>query len=256
MFLLFFFLITTVESSQLEIKLDGKTIHLPSWSAKKQQYGTVLLINGGKQSHWSILLAHLAVKLADNGWQTILLNCTKATPESRLKELPEVVRTLRQQQNNRIIVLHYGEQLKSTLNLFKNTTTPLNIEGLILLSAYDVSLPIDHETLKLVPLLDLSGQFDYPVALEQLQERRKVLQGNKYLAIQLPGANHDYEYTNSLLLSLIHGWMFKLSPFKIIIPPIQASYIVNPLFFLQKNLPWMMILTGWNFLISFRKTDK
>ena len=228
MSVLFYFIITSAFAEKLEVKFNGKSLQLPYWSAQRAQHGAVLLINGRAQAQWSMLLAHLAKGLALNGWSAVLVNCKQGNLEPWIKELPEVINTLRQQKNKRIVLVHYGEQLKQTLESF-NTSQKTEIEGLILLSAYDMPKSEAKKPELSMPLFDIVGQFDYEPVLAQLSFRKKEFAQNKYLAMQIPGAHHDYEYSHQLLLSFISGWISKLAE-----PtprPIPISYIesIEPL---------------------------
>lgn len=228
--LIYCVIISSAFADKLEIKMDGKSVQLPSWTAQKEQYGAVVLVNGGEKARWSTLLESLAKKLNQDGWSTVLLNCNNDSTLAWNKALPEVVSTLRQQKNKRIIVLHYGEQLKQTFELF-NKSPNATIEGLILLSAYDLQKPDDKKIELIVPVFDLAGQFDYQPVLLQFDSRQQMFGQKKYLAMQVPGAHHDYEYSHQLLLSFMHGWMLKLAEFKVIPPPVLVSYIesIEPL---------------------------
>lgn len=231
-----FFIITTAFADTLEVKLNGKNIKLPYWKAVKNLHGAVVLINGEKQAQWSMLLAHLAKQLPEHGWSAVLLNCSQDSSQPWIKVLPEVTDTLRQQKNNRIIVVHYGEQLKQTLDFYGKSQKP-GIEGLILLSAYDLAnadnkksddKKTDDKKLSLsMPLMDVAGQFDFQSVTDQMSARQKEFAQDKYLSVTIPGAHHDYEYSHQLLLSFITGWMVKLAEFKPIVPPILVSYIAS-----------------------------
>ncbi len=227
---LFCFIISTSFANQLEVKFNGKNIKLPYWAAVKNPHGAVVLIHGAPQAQWSMLLAHLAKKLATNGWSAVLVNCSQDNPEPWVKELPEVINTLRQQKNNRIIVVHYGEQLKQTFDSF-NKSPKAGIEGLILISAYDVPKTDDKKPELSMPLMDIAGQFDYPSVMEQMNSRENEFAQNQYLALKIPGAHHDYEYSHQLLLSFMYGWMLKRAEFKPPPPPVLVSYIesIEPL---------------------------
>ncbi|MFT4060034.1 MAG: alpha/beta hydrolase [Legionella sp.] len=202
---------------------------LPYWAAYNNLHGAVILINGAPQAQWSTLLAHLAKQLATRGWSSVLVNCTeqdKADPW--IKSLPEVINTLRQQKNNKIIVVHYGQGLKQTFGSF-NKSTKAGIEGLILLSAYDDPKTDDKKPELSMPLMDLAGQFDYVSVIDQFEVRKKEFAQNKYLGIRVPGAYHDYEYGRQFVLAYITGWMMQLTEFKPEPPPISYIFSIEPL---------------------------
>ena len=239
--LVFCFIISTAFADDLEIKLSGKSIKLPFWPAIKNPHGAIVLVHGGPQAQWSMLLANLAKILSKQGWSTVLVNCNTDNSEPWAKELPEVVNTLRQQKNNRIVVLHYGEQLKQTMDLF-GQSQKTNIEGLVLLSAYDApdqaadksestKKDTDKKTELTLPLLDFAGQFDYDSVLRQMTARENTYPQKQYIAVTVPGAHHDYQYSRQFVSAFIQGWMSKLAEFKPVPPPVLVSYIesVEPL---------------------------
>ncbi|WP_242602494.1 alpha/beta hydrolase [Legionella rowbothamii] len=226
--LVFFFIISTSNAEHLEIKLNGKSIKFPYWSALKDPHGAIVVINGGEQAQWSDFLEYVAKNLSDFGWSTVLLNCDSGSTEPWVKALPETINTLRQQKNNRIVVIHYGEQAAQTLTAFDKQA---GIEGLVLLSAYDLSKAEDKKDDKKielkVPIFDIAGQFDYAAVLEQMQERKRDFAQNKYTSMKVPGANHDYEYNQPMVVSSISGWMLKLTENKPKPPPVLVSYVAS-----------------------------
>lgn len=233
-------IISTAFAEKLEVKFEGKRINLPYWAAQKNPAGAIILINGAKQAQWSILLAHLAKKLAVNGWSAVLVNCTQDSTVSWTKVVPEVVSTLRQQKNNRIIVLHYGDQLKQGIDLY-NKSSKFNVEGLILLSAFDRSEPVDKKPELSMPLMDIAGQFDYPMMLKQMSARKKFFRADNYVALHIPGASHEYEYSQQLLLSFMQGWMLKRTELQPTPPPpILVSFIHS----IGTMLPKQLALDG------------
>ncbi|MDR3503735.1 MAG: alpha/beta hydrolase [Legionella sp.] len=226
--LAFFLIISMAQAEQLEIKLNGKGIKLPYWSALKDPHGAIVVIHGGEQAQWSDFLEYVAKHLSDYGWSTVLLNCEQDSTEPWVKALPEAINTLRQQKNNRIVVIHYGEQVAQTLAAFDKQA---GIEGLVLLSAYDLSKAGDKKDDKKielkVPLFDIAGQFDYGTVLEQMKERGREFAQNKYTSMKVPGANHDYEYNQPMVVSFISGWMLKLTENKPKPPPVLVSYVAS-----------------------------
>jgi hypothetical protein len=222
----FYFITSTAFADTLAVKFNGKNIKLPYWTATKNPHGAVVLINGAQQAQWSRLLANLAKRLAATGWSAVLVNCNQDNADPWVKSLPEVINMLRQQKNNRVIVVHYGEQLKQTFDSF-NKSAKAGIEGLILLSAYDIPKTDDKKPELSMPLLDIAGQFDYASVVEQFDFRGKEFAQNKYLAMKIPGADHDYEYSHQLLLSFMSGWMLRLAEFKPTPPPVLVSYVAS-----------------------------
>lgn len=224
--LLFFFVFSAAFADKLEIKVDGKSVDLPYWPAKKEKYGAVLLNNGDAQIQSSILLDNLANELAQNGWQVVLLNNDKSFPVPWSKQFPEVIATLRKQKNIRVVVVHYGEQLKQTFAYLGKQPVP-EVEGLILLSASNIPPTAEKKPELKMPIFDIVGQFDYDLTKQEMAERKKEFGTNKndYLAIEIPGAHHDYEYAKELLFSFIHGWMVKLPKLQPKPPPVMYSYL-------------------------------
>ena len=80
-------------------------------------------------------------------------------------------------------------------------------------------------------LFDIAGQFDYDSVLSQIELRGREFKQHNYLSIVMPGAHHEYEYTQKLLLAFIHGWMTKLPVIEPQKPPVQVSYsYIEPVF--------------------------
>lgn len=222
--LLFFLLTSGVMADQLEIKVDQNTVSLPYWPAQKSQYGAVLIVRGGEQPEWSELLAKLAKQLAQNGWSVVLLNCNLNNSVPWPNQIPEAISSLRQNNNKRIVMIHYGEQLNRSLDYFSKPQSKM-INGLVLLSAYDNPTDSNNNSSFRFPIFDVAGQFDYGNVLDQLQFREKEFKEKNYLAIEMPGADHEYEYGQKLLVSYMHGWMTKLPETNPQPRPIPVSYI-------------------------------
>ncbi|MCW8399724.1 alpha/beta hydrolase [Legionella sp. PATHC038] len=237
--LIFFCLFSMAFADKLQIKVDGKNIDLPYWPAKKDKYGAVLLINGGEQAQATALLDNLANQLAENGWQVVLLNNDTSITVPWIKQFPEVITALRKQKNVRVVLLHYGEQLKQTFDFLGKSPVP-EIEGLVLLSAYDVPPPnnTDKKPELKMPVFDIVGQFDYDMTKQEMAARKKEFGPNKdnYLALEIPGAHHDYEYSRQLLFSFIHGWMVKLPEFQPKPPPVMYSYLAPIKLFFKEQV--------------------
>ncbi|VEB38220.1 ATPases involved in biogenesis of archaeal flagella [Legionella sainthelensi] len=212
-------------TNMLEINIDGKHIHLPCWFSQKKQLGAILLVNGESHNQSSALLEYLAHRLAENGWMVTLVQDDKSNSIPWIKQLPEAIVTLRQQKFMKIVVLHYGEQLQQTLNYFGKPQAP-KIEGLILLSAYNVQNPIRKKPEINMPIFDIIGQFDHDLVKQELAIRQKTLGNNKkkYLAIEIPGVEPDYKYSRQLLFTFIHGWMIKLPEFQPSSPSFMYTY--------------------------------
>lgn len=232
---LFFCLLSSVQADTLDIKVGQKPMKLSYWRAQRLHFGGVIIIKGGEPPQWSDFLAELAQKLAKSGWSTVLLNCSPESSSPWPDQLPEAISALRQDKNNRIVLLHYGEQLKMSMEYLSKPQAK-GINGLVLLSGYDDPYndtkpppqPADKTALKApekptdlrFSVLDLIGQFDYEPVLNQQEAREKEPPSAQYLSISIPGAHHDYEYSQPLLVSFINGWMQKLPEINPQDPPI------------------------------------
>lgn len=221
--LIFFLILSTAFAGKLEIKIDGQSIDLPYWAALKKNYGSVLLINGDVQQQSSILLTRLAKELSQYGWNVGFLNRKNNASVPWEKQFSEIIAALRAKKSQRVILVHYGEQLKRTFDFLEKPPVP-EIEGLILLSAYNIP-PIQEKTDLNMPVFDIVGQFDLVKTKEEVEQRKKEYKNNKknYLALEIPGAHHDYNESSQLLFSFIHGWMVKLPKLKPSPPPIMYS---------------------------------
>lgn len=223
-FLIFFLITSSVQAARLDIKVDQNSLSLPYWQAKKIHYGAVIIVRGGQHPEWSQLLADFAKQLARTGWSAVLVNCDKSATFPWTDQIPEVISTLRKNKNTRIVLIHYGEQLSQSLDYFSKPQSKM-INGLVMLSAYDINNQPDNAVKLRFPLFDIAGQFDYDMVLSQMEYRGKEFKDRNYIAVEMPGAQHDYEYSKHLLVAYIHGWMVKLPEFIPQPRPIQASYI-------------------------------
>lgn len=207
----------------LPIKVEQTVIDLPYWpAANHANYGAALIVQGGSEPQGSPLLNNFAQQLAARGWSVALLNANKNATIPWIEQLPEAIGMLRQQKNKRIVLIHYGEQLNQSLDYFTKPHSKM-INGLVMVSAYDNEMEVSNDTLRF-PLFDISGQFDYDAVLRQVAQRRQEFKNN-YLAIEMPGAHHDYEYSTRLLLGFVHGWMTKLPETQIAPKPVLESYL-------------------------------
>lgn len=222
-----FFLITSAPRADvLEIKIQPSIIvNLPYWPANSNHYGAVLLVRGGEQfASPPFLLTNFADQLSQYGWSVVLLNCNEDRSIPWIEQLPKTISVLREANNKRIILVHYGEQLNQSLEYFGKPQSKM-INGLVMLSAYDEQPNLEKMPSLRFPLFDIAGQFDYDAVLYQMEMRGKGFRHNNYLAVEMPGAHHDYQYSQQMLLAFIHGWMAKLPEFKPQPPPILLSYI-------------------------------
>lgn len=223
-FFIFFLVISNSLADKLEITVDQSSVSLPYWQSNKLHYGAVLIVKGGQQPEWSELLADFAKQLARIGWSTVLLNCDKNDSVPWIKQVPEVISSLRQNKNKRIILIHYGEQLNQSLDYFSKPQSKM-VNGLVMLSAYDVQNNSGSSVNLRFPLFDIAGQFDYEMVLSQMEHREKEFKDRNYISVEMPGAQHDYEYSKNLLVAYVHGWMTKLPEFEPQPRPISVSFI-------------------------------
>lgn len=213
-------------AEDMDIKVNQQSIKVPYWSAQEPHYGAIILVRGGEPAQWSELLNSLALLLARNGWSTVLLNANPENSVSWLTLLPEVISTLRQNKNKRIVLAHYGEQLNVTLDYF---TKPQGktVNGLVLLSAYDNDVSTVKPDSLRFPILDIAGQFDYENVTMQQEARAAAFKSPTYMTIQIPGAAHDYNYAKELLISFVIGWMLKIPESTVSAPPINIKSLVH-----------------------------
>ena len=238
-FILFFSCSLLGFAADLEIKIDQKPVKLPYWPAINPHYGGIVVVNGGEPAQWSECLTHLAELLAKNGWSTVLLN---SNPEITIlwpKQVPGVIRALRKNKNKRIVYIHYGPQLNTTLDYFSKPQGK-GINGLVLLSAADDKPSTVNPASLRFPIYDVDGQFDYDDVERQFSERSAVFESSSYLSFEVPGADHEYTYAKELLVSFLTGWMLKIPESTVSAPPIDPkslaqSYIV-PIYAFESRL--------------------
>ncbi|MCL9685085.1 alpha/beta hydrolase [Legionella maioricensis] len=223
--LVFFLIISNTIADVLEIKVDQHPLSLPYWPASKAHYGGVIIVRGGADAAQSPrLLTHFAEQLSHNGWSVVLLNCNNDNTIPWVKQIPETISALREAKNKRIVLVHYGEQLNQSLEYFSKPQSKM-INGLVMVSAYDEQSNLDRPPSLRFPLFDIAGQFDYDTVLNQMEQREKEFKQHNYVAVEMPGAHHDYQYSQRMLLAFIHGWMTRLPEFEIQPRPILVSYI-------------------------------
>jgi len=224
---LFLFLIihlALAESAMITLSVKQQKIEVPFWASKKTGNGIVIVVG---DNEGSLLLHPLSEQIAAFGWSVVLLKSEKDLPW--LEQLPEALSALRQKNNKRMVVIHYGDQLKELLDYFAKPQSK-QVNALILLSSYDLpAMPakVDKaEEKSKSPLkfrfavLDIAGQFDYPAVLEQYTLRKTRFAPDNYRQLTVPGATHDYSYQQGLLASFINGKMSKLTVPKLSRPPI------------------------------------
>ncbi|MDI1353168.1 MAG: alpha/beta hydrolase [bacterium] len=212
----------SVSADELAIKVNSKAIKLPYWPAQTPHYGGILIVSGGDGEQCPVFLADFAQKLASNGWSTALLNCNSDASAPWPSQLPEAISSLRKDKNTRIVLIHYGEQLNSSLSYFSKPQAK-SITGFVLLSAYDDEINKKTSVLHF-PLLDIIGQFDYDQVINQSKLRKNELEPLDYLLEHVPGADHEYEYSLPFLVAFLHGWMMKLPEASIQAQPVGKSH--------------------------------
>jgi hypothetical protein len=222
-------------AEHMDIKVNQQSIQLPYWLAQDPHYGGVILVRGGEPAQWSESLTQLALLLAKNGWSTVLLNSSPETTIPWIALLPEVMSTLRQSKNKRIVLIHYGEQLNVTLDYFSKPQGK-SVNGLVLLSAYDDNVTAAKSASLRFPIFDVAGQFDYDNVTGQRDERAELFQSATYAAMQIPGADHDYNYAKELLVSFLSGWMLKIPESTVSAPPIKVKPAVRQSYIEPLNL--------------------
>lgn len=232
--LLFAFIVPNVLADRLEIKINQDSFDVPYWPAKEARYGAVLIVRGGQPIQWSPFLAGVAKKLSRNGWSVVLLNCDPGISTPWISQLPEIISVLRQDKNSRIVLVHYGDELNQSLDYFSKPQSKM-VNGLVMISAYGDIASMENPPSLRFPLFDIAGQFDYDNVLSQMILREKGFKDRNYLSLELPGARHDYEYSQQLLVAYVHGWMSKLPEFRPQPRPILVSYI-EPLYSLVSHI--------------------
>lgn len=207
--------------ADLSIKVGANQLNLPYWPADKHKNGAVIIVNGAKTPSWSPVLANLAEELSKLGWSTVLVNCQEGEGGDWAKEVPEVMSTLRQQDHNRLILIHYGNHLDSSLGYFAKPQSK-RVNGLVMLSAYSQSKKPAYPRLAF-PLLDVVAQFDYQPIVTQYQLRKSgYAVDSVYQGLRIPGASHGYPYQIQYLADYLHGWMLKLKKNEVAPPPISS----------------------------------
>lgn len=216
----------TYASKTLEIDVNQQKVALPYWSPLKKTKGGILVIYGDKPIYGQVLGEDLGQHLADLGWTVVLINAQSDKQDDKwVDQIPEALAALRMKENNRLIVIHYGEKLFLSLDYFAKPQSK-QVNGLVLLSAYDD--PVKKESLELLgklsfPTYDITGQFDYEEVAEQAKSRREAnSQDSDYRVLLIPGARHQYLYALRTVAIYLHGWMLKLPQNEPAKPPIVA----------------------------------
>ncbi|WP_051131957.1 hypothetical protein [Legionella tunisiensis] len=138
--LLLFVNFSGAKAADLEIQVKGQKIMLPYWPATgKQLQGGIVMVQGELANEGFLLLNNLAPQFAQLGWSVLLINpAGQQGSISWIEQLPEALSALRQKVNNRLVLLHYGDQLQIVVDYFSKLQSK-QVNGLILLSAFDQS---------------------------------------------------------------------------------------------------------------------
>ncbi|KTD47112.1 ATPases involved in biogenesis of archaeal flagella [Legionella rubrilucens] len=224
--LLGFLLIARAEVSTLEINVNQKKVALPYWAPDMKSKGGVVILFGDPPVYGIQFGKSLAEQLAKRGWSAVVVTADSGTgKDSWIDQVPEALAALRQKNNNRMMVVHYGNKLRVTLDYFSKPQSK-KVNGLILISAYDK--PEQKDILDLLekvnfPTMDIVGQFDYGFVLKQAKERRNQVGGaeKNYQNLTMPGARHQYWYAIPMLVAYLNGWMLKQDAEEPVKPPIN-----------------------------------
>lgn len=210
----------------LEIDVNQQKVALPYWSPLKKTKGGVVVVYGDPPIYGTVLAKDLSQQLADLGWSVLLIVPSEPSDEKWVEQIPPALAALRMKDNNRLVVIHYGEKLFTSLDYFAKPQAK-QVNGLVLLSAYDD--PEKKETLDLVtklsfPTYDIRAQFDYDAVLQQAHGRREATSQNKdYRVLLIPGARHQYLFALKMVATYLHGWMLKLPVTEPAKPPITLN---------------------------------
>lgn len=224
--------LVAAEPVTLTLSVKQQKIDVPFWASKKIGSGGMVIVVGDNEGQ--LFLQQFSSQMTTFGWSVILLKSVKDLPW--LEQLPEALSALRQKNNKRIVVMHYGDQLKELLDYF-NKPQSKQADALVLLSSYDLpeekkedsktttqTEQKNSKTIKLrFSVLDIAGQFDYPSVLEQYAKRASVFAPDSYQQLLVPGADHDYAYQQAILASYINGKMSHLTVRQLSRPPIPLK---------------------------------
>lgn len=214
--------------SGLELQINGKKTSIPFWTAQgAQSHGAILLVQGGPFSDGGyILLSSLAELFAKKGWSVAIFAAGQQGDKTPwIDNLPEAMASLRKKGGDRLVLLHYGDQLKPLIDYF-NKPQSKRVNGLALLSAFQLVQDKDSDVAieKIpFPLVDIIGQFDYATVIEQAARREQNKPKQSYIQREIPGANHDYDHQQILVVAYLHAWMMKLKSNSAATPPIVLT---------------------------------
>ncbi|MCE3045833.1 alpha/beta hydrolase family protein [Legionella sp. 16cNR16C] len=201
----------------IKINVNQEEIELPFWEARqKETKGGIILLQGGKPAGGAEFSRKLADSLAKAGWSVTLLNSDLRVKTPWIEQLPEAMSTLRQRNSNRLIMIHYGDELDLSLNYFSKPQSK-QVNGLVLLSAFQ-SKPDEKTTRETLgkglrfPVYEIYAQFDYEAVKHSAQQLKLQLKKAGSRSFQVPGSSHDYYYSTDLLKNYLNGWMSRLNP--------------------------------------------
>lgn len=197
---------TTYAATKVELDVEGKKCYAQYQDNQlEQSYGGLVIVSRGVNP----AAKFLQKGLAKYGYGTIIIKLTKECPPT---QIASAIRYLRQQKFKRIIALYYGKGVTPFLD-FLIKPKAKKISGIALVSAFDLrkdnsSEKIDYNQWK-IPTFDIVGQLDYLPVLKQWQLRRDSIKDKDYVALNIPGAEHDYADSQQVLINWLAGWMKK-----------------------------------------------
>lgn len=232
-----YFSLVFASDSTIEIDANGKKLTIPFWASMgTKDQGSLLMIFGDSPKDTSFdLLPHLAIHFAKIGWSVAVMT---TDGQNWTESLPDVMTAMRKKNASRLVILHYGDQLKPLMDYLSQPQSK-GINGLILLSAFNAPKPIDTKAEIAVddtektgasrkkisfPIIDVTAQFDYQSVIDQEKQRKIENVKNKgYQRLKLSGAAHDYDYAHHILVARLQGWMLRLQQRSMAKPPISTS---------------------------------
>lgn len=200
----------TSSAADLKIEYKSQSLNIPYWQATvPQPLGAVVMIHCGHDQD-DLMIQSLAEQLARLNWTVAALDCGQHDAIWSW-QVPATLSALRQQGLNRLVLLYYGNQLQESFGYFTQAQAK-QVNGLILLSAWqEKGMDLAIKRLRF-PVLDVVGQFDYPAILTQFSQRRAYFEQRRlrYTPMKISGANHQFQYTRQMLVAYLHGWMSNL----------------------------------------------
>jgi cobalamin biosynthesis Mg chelatase CobN len=222
LFLIYLPCVWASQQEQVELTVKGATVKALYQGADDNKGGIVLIQGDG--SYQSEVIDYLKGHFPKKGWSSLQINLPGVDQSvDVIIQLPEAISYLRKKKVRRIIVLFYGKGNRALLDYFAKQKKK-RVSGLILLSAFTQDrAPAPSLSKWNIPILDVIGQFDYQNVLTQSNKRMQAFNPKYYRQIIIPGANHSYAHTETVLLSWLRGWMKKQKIEKKTTPPIKFN---------------------------------